>query len=148
MPDEIIVASWRVATVSSCGLTFLKRPRRSPTSVGFCSSMSRTIRPLARSCAATEALSSASTSPRVEAPVRSRALNAKVDIALCHPHGAHQTAELLGARGARLCELAGDLVPAHEVGERGVHRLHAVRTAGLQCGVDLVGLALPDQVPH
>src|SRR3954447_15158500 len=148
MPDEIIVESWRVATVSSCALTFLKRPRRSPTSVGFCSSMSRTIRPLPRSCAATDCLSSASTSPRVAAPVRASALNAKVDIALSHPHRAHQAAQLLGARGTRLCELAGDLVIADEVGERGIHRLHAVRAARLEGGVDLVGLALADQVAH
>src|SRR5919201_4716276 len=127
MPDEIIVESWRVATVISCGLTFLKRPRMSPTSVGFCSSMSRTISPFARSCAATDCLSSASTSPRVAAPVRSSALNAKVDIALCHPHRAHQAAELLRARGARLGELAGDLVTADEVGKCSVHGLHAVR---------------------
>src|SRR3954449_5789288 len=148
MPDEIIVESCRVATVSSCALTFLKRPRRSPTSVGFCSSMSRTISPLARSCAATDCLSSASTSPRVAVPVRSRALNAKVDIALGHPDGAHQATKLLGARGASLGELSGDLVPAHEVDERGVHRLHAVRAAGLERGVDLVGLALADQVAN
>src|SRR5919204_3994625 len=147
MPDEIIVESCRVATVSSWALTFLKRPRMSPTSVGFCSSMSRTIRPLERSCAATDCLSSASISPRVEAPVRSSALNAKVDIALGHPHRAHQTAELLGARGARLGELAGDLVTAHEVGECSVHRLHAVRATGLEGRVDLVCLALADQVP-
>src|ERR671935_408806 len=146
MPEEIIVESWRVATVSSCALTFLKRPRRSPTSVGFCSSMSRTIRPLARSCAATDCLSSASTSPRVAAPVRSSALNAKVDIALRHPHRAHQAAKLLGARGARLCELAGDLVPAHEVGKRSVHRLHAVRAARLERRVDLMGLPLTNEV--
>src|SRR5947207_10270727 len=146
MPDEIIVESCRVATVSSCALTFLKRPRRSPTSVGFCSSMSRTIRPLERSCAATDCLSSASTSPRVAAPVRSRALNAKVDIALGHPHRAHQSAELLGARGARLGELAGDLLAADEVDERGVHRLHAVRAARLKGRVGLMRLALADEV--
>src|SRR5436190_19082311 len=125
MPDEIIVESWRVATVSSCAFTRLKRANRSPTSVGVCSSMSRTIRPFARSCDATVCLSSASISPRVEVPVRSRALNAKVDIVLSHPHRAHQAAQLLGARGTRLCELTGDLLAPHEVGERGIHRLHA-----------------------
>src|SRR5919204_3602193 len=148
MPDEIIVESCRVATVSSWALTFLKRPRMSPTSVGFCSSMSRTIRPLERSCAATDCLSSASTSPRVAAPVRSSALKAKVDIfSLRHPHRAHQAPELLRARGACLGELAGDLLPAHEVRQRGVHGLHAVRAAGLERRVDLVRLALANQVP-
>src|SRR4051794_37238765 len=148
MPDEIIVESWRVATVSSWALTFLKRPRRSPTSVGFCSSMSRTIRPLARSCAATDCLSSASTSPRVAAPERSRALKAKVDIALGHPDGAHQPVELLGARGASLGELAGDLLPADEVDEGGIHRLHAVRATGLERRVDLMRLPFADQVAN
>src|ERR671930_2131258 len=125
MPDEIIVESCRVATVSSVAFTRLKRPRRSPTSVGFCSAMSRTIRPWARSCDATLCLSSASISPRVEVPVRSSALKAKVDIALGHPHRAHQAAQLFGARGTRLGEFPGDLLAAHEVGKRGVHRLHA-----------------------
>src|SRR3954454_17754413 len=146
MPDEIIVESCRVATVSSVALTRLKRPRRSPTSGGFCSSMSRTITAFARSWDATLCLSSAPISPRVEVPVRSSALNAKVDIVLGHPHRAHQAAQLLGARGARLGELAGDLLAPHQVGERGVHRLHAVLAAGLEHRVDLVRLALADQV--
>src|SRR3954454_1392955 len=126
MPDEIIVESCRVATVSSVALTRLKRPSRSPTSVGFCSSMSRTIRPFARSCDATVCLSSASISPRVAVPVRSSALNAKVDMALGHPHRAHQAAQLLGGRGTRLRELAGDLLAPHQVVERGGHPLQAV----------------------
>ena len=54
MPDETIVESCRVAIVSSCALTFLKRASMSPTSAAlFFSSMSRTIRPFERSCAAT-----------------------------------------------------------------------------------------------
>src|SRR6185437_15393313 len=135
-------------TVSSWAFTRLKRAKRSPTSVGFCSSMSRTIRPLERSCEATDCLSSASISPRVAVPVRSRALKAKVDIALGHPHRAHQATQLLGARGTRLGELAADLLAPDEVGERGVHRLHAVLATGLEHRVDLVGLALADQVAH
>jgi hypothetical protein len=82
MPDETIVESWRVATVSSCAFTFLKRPSISPTSAAlFFSSMSRTIRPFERSCVATACLSSASSSPRVELPARSSALNAKLAMA-------------------------------------------------------------------
>src|SRR3954453_16160578 len=146
MPDEIIVESWRVATVSSWAFTRLKRGNRSPPSVGFCSSMSRTIRPFARSSDATVCLSSASISPRVAVPVRSSALYGKVDMALGHPHRAHQAAQLLGGRGTRLRELAGDLLAPHQVGERGVHRLHAVLATGLEHRVDLVGLALADQV--
>src|SRR5829696_2968370 len=151
MPDEIIVESWRVATVSSCALTRLKRAMMSPTSLEpFFSTMSTTIRPLARSCCATCCLFSASTSPRVDTPNRSSALKVKVlssaDIALRHPHRAHQATQLLGRRGARLGQLAGDLLAADEVGQRGVHRLHAVRAAGLERRVDLVALALADQV--
>ena len=69
MPDEIIVESWRVATVSSCALTRLKRLKKSPTSaVLFCSSMSRTIRPLRAQLRGDRCLFSASTSPRVGRP--------------------------------------------------------------------------------
>src|SRR3954466_3793960 len=117
MPDEIIVESWRVATVSSCGLTFLKRPSRSPTSVGFCSSMSTTIRPLARSCAATDCLSLASTSPRVGAPARSKALNANVDMDSGDPYGPHQASQLFRRGGACLGQLACDLLASDQVGE-------------------------------
>src|SRR4051794_3198229 len=43
VPDDTIVANWRVATVSSGALTFLKRASRSPAFAGTCSSTSRTI---------------------------------------------------------------------------------------------------------
>ena len=77
MPDETMVESCRVAMVSSCAFTFLKRASMSPTSAAlFFSSMSRTIRPFERSCAATACLSSASSSPRVDVPERSSALKA------------------------------------------------------------------------
>src|SRR5215207_147831 len=153
MPDEIIVDSCRVATVSSWALTRLNRARMSPTSPElFFSTMSTTIRPLARSCEATCCLFSASTSPRVETPDRSSALNVKVvssaAIVLRHPHRAHQATELLGRAGPGLGQLAGDLLATDEVGERRVHRLHAVGAAGLERRVDLVGLALADQVAH
>src|SRR3954447_23356046 len=152
MPDEIIVESCRVATVSSAGLTRLKRARKSPTSAGaFFSSMSTTISPRARSCDATCCLSSASTSPLVETPDRSSALKVNVlssaaAIGLGDPHGAHQATELLGRGRARLGQLARDLLPPHQVGERRVHRLHAMRAARLERGVDLVRLAFANQV--
>src|SRR3954453_12647984 len=170
MPDEIIVESWRVATVSSVALTRLKRPSMSPTSALLCSSTSRTIRPLARSCEETACLLSASISPRVCAPPRSRALKTKVAMVLAHPSRAvargahtgrrHAGSRRLGAeprvadeprklvRGGRplLRELARDLPGADQLDERGIHRLHAVRAAGLQRRVDLMGLALANQV--
>ena len=59
---------------------------------------------------------------------------------------AEQPAELLGGMGARLGELLGDLAGAHELRQRGVHRLHPVRAAGLEHRVDLVALGLADQV--
>ena len=81
MPDETIVANWRVAMTSSSSETFRKRERMSPAFAGMFSSMSRTIRPLPRSCEATACLSSASISPLVGAPAMSRALKANVAIA-------------------------------------------------------------------
>src|SRR4051794_34996748 len=153
MPDEIIVDSWRVATVSSCDLTRLKRAMMSPTSPDpFFSSMSTTMRPLARSCEATCCLFSASTSPRVDTPDRSSALKVKVessaDMALGDPHRAHQATELLGRAGPGFGQLAADLLPADQVGQRRVHRLHPVGAAGLERRVDLVALAFADQVAH
>src|SRR5215211_3753978 len=147
MPELTIVESWRVPITRSSGLTRRKRSRRSPALAGTCSSMSTTIRPLPRSWCATVCLSSASISPLVEAPARSSALNAKV-LTSGHPHGSHEPPQLLRRGGAGLGQLAADHALAHQLGERGVHGLHAVRAAGLQCRVDLVGLALPDQVAH
>src|SRR3954453_1166138 len=117
--------------VSSCALTSLNRAMMSPTSPEpfFCS-MSTTMRPFARSCCPTCCLFSASTSPRVDTPDRSSALKVKVlssaDMALGDPHRAHQAAQLLGRAGPGLGQLAADLLAADEVGERRVHRLHAV----------------------
>src|SRR2546425_4704529 len=106
-------------------------------SVVFCSSMSRTISPLARSCEVTACLSSASSSPRVGTPARSTALKANVAMGLAdgHPSGpasrravAHrghvarhseQALELLGGRRAALGELLGDRAAANEVDHRG-----------------------------
>ena len=51
-------------------------------------------------------------------------------------------------RGARLGGRHRDLARADEAGERGVHRLHALGAARLDQRVDLVRLALADQVAH
>src|SRR5690242_2297569 len=141
MPEEIIVESWRVAIVSSAALTRLKRPRKSPTSALLNSSISRTIRPVARSCEETACLLSASISPRVCAPGRSSALKTKVAMGRPHrPHAAavrhRREAVARGARGAGLAEqarellrrggplhreLAGDLVAANQIEQCRVH---------------------------
>src|SRR3712207_358887 len=128
--------------------------------------MSRTIMPFARSCWVTSCLLFASSSPRVGTPWRSTALKANVLIALPHPgrlHGAHaavahaargahaaaeQALELTRGGRTALRQLLRDLAHAHELDEGGVHRLHAVRGTGLERGVDLVGLALADEVAH
>src|SRR4029079_1613283 len=146
MPEFTIVASWRVAMTSSSALTRLKRAMMSPALAGTSSSMSTTIRPFERSCAATACLSPASISPLLGIPERSSALNAKLAMVLSRLDDAHQATELVGATRARLGELARDLVLAHQLDERGVHRLHAVLCARLQRRVDLVRLALADQV--
>ena len=59
---------------------------------------------------------------------------------------AQQSFQLLGDRGALFGQLAGDLAGPHQPDEVGVHGLHPDRAGGLQGGVDLVGLALADQV--
>src|SRR6188508_2424796 len=148
MPEFTIVASWRVAMTSSSALTRLKRAMMSPALAGTSSSMSTTIRPFERSCAATACLSPASISPLVEIPARSSALNVKLAMVLGRLHDAHQATELVGGTRARLGELAGDLVLTHQLDEGRVHRLHAVLPARLQRRVDLVRLALADQVAN
>src|SRR4029078_13636667 len=146
MPEFTIVASWRVAMTSSSALTRLKRAMMSPALAGTSSSMSTTIRPFERSCGATACLSTASISPLLALPERSSALNAKLAMVLSRLHDAHQATELVGGARARLGELARDLVLAHQLDERGVHRLHDGLCARLQRRVDLVRLALADQV--
>ena len=55
-------------------------------------------RPFVRRVDATACLFSASISPFVGTPLRSRALKAKVLIGLGHPHRAHQAPQFLGRR--------------------------------------------------
>ena len=79
-------------------------------------------------------------------PPRSSALNAKVAMprpALTVPIRRRSSSgdEERASASSRVI-----LPLAHELDQRGVHRLHAVRAAGLERGVDLVGLALADQV--
>ena len=59
-----------------------------------------------------------------------------------------ELAHLGGLGGAALGGGHGDPALADEPGERGVHRLHAVLAARLDQRVDLVRLALADQVAH
>ncbi len=59
---------------------------------------------------------------------------------------AEQPAQLLGRGRPGFGEFLADLALAHERGQRGVHRLHPDGGARLQDRVDLVRLALPDQV--
>ena len=59
---------------------------------------------------------------------------------------AEQALQLLGHRGALLGQRAGDLARPHQARQVGVHRLHPDRARGLHGGVDLVRLALADQV--
>src|SRR5271157_4973451 len=151
IPEEIIVESWREKTASSAGLTRFRKD--SSISREVCLSVtSRTISPRDFSWSATACLDSASTSPPALVPARSTALKTYVLIlqALCsrERRGAEQPPELLRRRRAGFGELAGDLALAHERGQRGIHRLHARRRAGLQHRVDLVCLALADQVAH
>ena len=47
MPEEIMVASWRVMTVSSCGLDRLEPSESSMLSPVFFSTRSMTVRPRA-----------------------------------------------------------------------------------------------------
>ena len=59
---------------------------------------------------------------------------------------AHQPLELLGVVAALEGELLGDAAGLHVLGQRHVHRLHAVASARLHRRVDLVHLAFADQV--
>src|SRR5215211_2821416 len=92
------------------------------------SAMSRTIRPRDLSWSLTACLESASTSPLLWTPTRSIAL--KTNVLLMALRGVQrqpqQAAQLLGGGGPRLGELRADVPGAHELCERGVHRLHAL----------------------
>src|SRR3954470_24408666 len=151
MPELTMVASWRVMIVRSAALT-LSRPGSLSSLDPALSAMSTTMSPRDFSWSATACLLSASSSPLAWRPVRSTALNAYVLIVpgsrslRGHQAGAHEAAQLVRMRRAGLGQLLRDLALAHERGQRGVHRLHARRGAGLHRREDLVRLALADEV--
>ena len=125
-------------TVSSAALTRFGPSRSSIFIADFFSSSVMTFRPLAFSSDVTVFLSTPSIAPVCGMPARSTALKLKVAIRLparfqLARTGRHldQLAQLLGARGARLGDLLRDPAGADEARQRGVHRLHAVRRAGL-----------------
>src|SRR5262249_55281728 len=61
---------------------------------------------------------------------------------------AEQSFQLLRHRGALLGERAGYPPGAHQARQVGVHRLHADSAGGLHGGVDLMCLALADQIAN
>ena len=152
MPDEIIVASWRDRTVSSDGLTRLGPSRISIFRPDFFSSSAMTLRPRPLSSEVTACLSAPSISPfcgmpdevdglegerRHQAALAISALPAGISISLRSSSGLDERVSAIVLR---------DPARADEAGERGVHRLHAVRRARLDERVDLVRLALADEV--
>ena len=75
MPEEIMVASWRVMTVSSCGLDLLRRRARAPClSPVFFSTRSITVRPRAFSSSVTASRETPVISPFSGVPAASTAL--------------------------------------------------------------------------
>src|SRR3954451_5410763 len=159
MPEAVSVANCREKTARSRVLTPRKRSNRlSSANACFFSATSRTIRPRSRSCSETCAFDSASTSPRDGTPATSTARNAYVLISRPVAHRRHgrlpvglrrgpqQAVELFGHGGPLLGELARHPAHADKLGQVGVHRLHPDRGGGLDRRVDLVRLALPDQV--
>ncbi len=84
MPEVTIVASWRLATARSLGLTRANSSRLTSRERYLCA-MSTTTRPRSLSCSATSCFESASTSPRAGTPDRSIALNTNVAIGYLAP---------------------------------------------------------------
>src|SRR5690606_38764460 len=69
--------------------------------------------------------------------------------ALVHArHAPREAVEVLDVVALLEAGLVGDLPRLHQVGEVLVHRVHAKRGAGLHRRVDLVRLALADEVAH
>ena len=78
MPEEIMVASWRVMTVSSCALTRLGPNDSSIWSPVFFSTSSMTVRPRDFSSALTASREMPVISPFSGVPAESTALNVNV----------------------------------------------------------------------
>src|SRR5438874_9350852 len=145
MPEAVRVANWREKMARARRLTLLNRWKLLSSFIASrFSEMSRTIRPRWRSCSETTAFEEASISPRAGTPARSTARKANALIA--RPSGssdrghrdwgyggaAEQPFQLLWDRGPLLGQGARDLASPHQLGEVGVHGLHAERTRCLQ----------------
>src|SRR5882757_1236324 len=153
------VANWREKTERSRIGTLRKRSKTFSSFIAsFFSETSSTMRPRSRSCSVTCPLVSASTSPREGTPATSTARNAYVLISSSAGHGGRngavaagrpeQPLELLGHRGTLLGELPRDAPHADQRSQVGIHGLHSEGAGSLDRGVDLVRLALADQVAH
>src|SRR3954454_24689642 len=97
---------------------------------------------------ATAACESASSVPETSFPPLSRTEYSNVVVAIPQRLSgpAAEPIEVLDVVALLNAGLVSDLVRLHEVSQMLVHRVHAVLRTGLQGGVDLVGLALADQV--
>ncbi len=141
----------------------------------FFSETSRTISPRRRSCSETWALDSASSSPAVATPPTSMARKANVVAAAdmpgyappvygetgwaiavpsipppgcCIAIGPAPSSRFSSSGTEARCSASLRVIRPSRTkpGQVGVHRLHPDRAGGLHGGVDLVGLALADQV--
>ena len=146
-------SSWtscRVATVSSCALTLLEARRRGRRRRWAPAPRCRvTMRPLRAQLGGHDLLVlGVDLARRWRRPARSSALKANVATAAMRRPGTvpMRRRSSSGRRRAGLGQLRVILPRRDEVDQRGVHRLHPVGAAGLQRRVDLVGLALADQV--
>src|SRR3954447_14968168 len=97
---------------------------------------------------ATAAWESASSVPETSFPPLSRTEYSNVVVAIPQRLSgpAAEPIEVLDVVALLEAGLVGDLVRLDEVGQMLVHRVHAVLRTGLQRGVDLVRLALTDEV--
>src|ERR1044072_9521996 len=129
MPEEIMVASWRVMTVSSCALTRFGPSDSSMLSPVFFSTRSITVRPRAFSSAVTASRERPVISPFSGVPVPSIALKTYVGAYISGGHlqvaALDQLVHLGGLGGARLGRGHRDPALTHQTRQRGVHRLHA-----------------------
>ena len=152
MPEEIMVASWRVMTVSSWALTFFGPERELHAEPGLLLDQVHHGQ-----AAGLQLGGDRLTGEAGDLALLGRA--GRVDGLERVGGGRHQAAtssipdsielaHLGGLGGAALGGGHRDPALADEPGERGVHRLHAVLAARLDQRVDLVRLALADQVAH
>jgi hypothetical protein len=82
MPEEIMVASWRVITVSSAALTRFGPSESSMLRPDFFSRRSMIVRPCVRSCSITAPRLAPTSSPADGVPAPSSALYAQVEAAI------------------------------------------------------------------